>query len=132
MRILNNLLLVLELIPVLFLLLMALFLLGDTRIVFQAALITSIISLIALIYIIVMTILNKTQNMARRFVYLAHAGVLITVLGISAALAGFNLGAHSPDVPFAIFSFGLLAFIPYLHVMLLNDFFIRLPGSEQK
>jgi hypothetical protein len=29
----------------------------------------------------------------------------------------------SPNIPFSIFSFGVIAFIPYIHVMIVNNFF---------
>lgn len=125
MYFINRILLLVEIVPVIFLLFWALIILGsDTRPIFLSILILSILSLVSLIYIIIMTVFNKANNIKKRFIYLAHIGVLITIVGLLSILAGSNFKDYSPDAPFAIFSFGLIGFIPYLHVMLINRFFI--------
>lgn len=92
---------------------------------FFAILVLSILSMVALVYIITMTVLNKSENIEKKFIYLMNSGVLITIIGLLAILGDSNFKSHSPDPPFAIFSFGLIAIIPYLHVMLINNFFIQ-------
>jgi len=52
-----------------------------------------------------------------------HAGVVITLIGLLSFLAGSNFKSHSPYAPFGIFYFGLIAFIPYCHLMLIHNFF---------
>jgi len=124
----NKVLLSIEIIPVIMLFLLSLLLLGDARLVFFFVLLLSILSMLSLIYLILKTILNSTNPVARRFVYLVHTGLAITVLGLLMVLVeDQSFKDHSANVPFAIFSFGLLAFIPYCHVMLVNNFYKKTP-----
>ncbi len=122
-HLINKIFLLAEVMPLTLLLLLAFTLSGDTRPVFFITLTLSILSIVSLIYIIVMTIVNKAKSIANRYIHLTHIGVLITILGLLSILGGSNFKSHSPEAPFAIFSFGLIAFIPYLHVMFINHFF---------
>lgn len=72
-----------------------------------------------------MTVLNQSKNIEKKFIYLMNVGVLIAITGLFSVLGGSNFKNNSPETPFAIFSFGLVAIVPYLHVMFINNFFIR-------
>jgi hypothetical protein len=55
-----------------------------------------------------------------------HIGLVITIFGLSILLIyGNQFKQHSANTPFAIFSFGVIAWIPYFHVMIINGFFRR-------
>ena len=86
----------------------------------------SILSLLSLIYIVIKTISNSAENIKNRFVYLSHIGLIITILGVIVLLVdGNGLKRLSHGIPFSAYSFGLLACIPYFHVMIVNRFFIN-------
>ena len=120
----NKIILAIEIIPVLLMLLLSLLLLGASKPIFFLTLMFSMLSMVSLIYLIINTILNSGKRVANRFIYLAHLGVVITVLGLLVILIdGDGFKEHSRDAPFAIFSFGLVVCIPYFHVMLINGFY---------
>lgn len=122
--ILNKILLAVEIIPVILMLLLSLLLLGSSEPVFFLTLVFSILSMISLIYLIINTMFNSDKRVANRFVYLAHLGVAITASSLLVILIdGNSFKELSPEAPFAIFSFGLVVCIPYLHVMLINGFY---------
>lgn len=130
--IINKLLLSIELIPVMALLLLALTLLVDSRPLFFLTLVTSILSMVSLIYIMIKTILGSTY-IASKFIYLSHIGIFITLLGwLIFFIYGNPFKQLSPEVPFAIFMFGVIAFIPYLHTMIVNKFFIDRTTNTQR
>ena len=122
---LNKILLGIEIVPTIFLLLLSLVLLVVTKPVYLLISVLSILSMISLIYIVIKTMLNSGRKVKNRFVYLSHIGFVITVLGVLVLLVdGNGLKRLSPGIPFSAFSFGLLACIPYFHVMIVNDFFL--------
>lgn len=121
----HKILLALEIIPVALLLLLSLLLLGDSRVLFFVMILLSILSIISLLYTMVVSIFKRNHYIESKFVYLMHTGAVITVLGLVSILGGSDFRSHSPHPPFAIFSFGLIAFIPYLHIMLIYRFFIQ-------
>lgn len=128
----HKILLSLETIPVMLLLLLSLFLLGDSRVLFFVMLLLSILSIISLLYAMVVSVFKKNHHIDGKSVYLMHTGVVITVIGLLSFLAGSNFKSHSPNAPFGIFSFGLIAFIPYLHIMFIYNFFIQSKQSHHK
>lgn len=120
----NKVLLSLEVIILAILLLLSLLLLLDTRPLFFAVLTLAILSLVSLIYLMISSILDTSGNVRSRFVYLSHLGVMITLFGVLVLLIdGNGFKKMSPDVPFSVFSAGLVALVPYFHVMLINNFF---------
>jgi hypothetical protein len=122
----NKILLGIEIVPTIFLLFLALLLLVDSRPVFLLTLLLSILSLMSLIYIVMKTILGDTLNIDGRFIYLSHIGFVITILGVLILLIhGNGFKSHSPNAPFSAFSCGLVACIPYFHVMIVNNFFLQ-------
>ncbi|MFT5705919.1 MAG: hypothetical protein ACI9ES_000189 [Oceanospirillaceae bacterium] len=122
---LNKILLGIEIIPTILLLLLSLLLLVVSGPAHFFTLVLSILGMISLIYIVIKTILDSGENIRYRFVYLAHIGLVITIVGIVVLVVdGNGLKRLSPSIPFSAFSFGLVACIPYFHVMLINRFFI--------
>ncbi len=122
---LNKILLGIEIVPTIFLLLLSLALLVASEPLYTVTLIFSILSMISLIYIVIKTILNGGTPIKARFIYLSHIGLGITILGVLVLIIdGNGLKRLSPSMPFSLFSFGLLASIPYFHVMLVNKFFV--------
>jgi len=122
---LNKILLGIEIVPTIFLLLLSLVILVVTKSVYLLTLVLSILSMISLIYIVIKTLLNSAGTIKNRFIYLAHVGVVITVLGVLVLVVdGNGLKRLSPGIPFSAFSFGLVACLPYFHVMIVNNFFV--------
>lgn len=121
----NKVLLAIEIVPISFILFLSLLLLSGSNLWLLALLITSILSMVSVIYLIFKTISGKSE-VAKRFIYLAHSGFVITIIGVIALIIdGDSMKGHSPDIPVAIFSFGLVVLIPYMHVMIINSFFTK-------
>lgn len=114
----NKILLGIEIIPVFLLLLLSFLMFMKASTVFFLFLLFSILSMVSLIYLLIKTILGSTKNLRTRFVYLSHIGVLITIVGFISILID-----PSPENSFFYLAFGVVAFIPYFHVMIVNNFF---------
>ena len=118
----NKILLSIELIPLALLFLLSLFLLGDSRPVFLSIAALSVLSILSLMNIIVKLISGNGENIDSIFIYMAHFGVLVTLLGASFLLIyGNQFKEYSAEPPYGIFIFGVIAIIPYFHVMLLMN-----------
>ncbi|WP_411743062.1 hypothetical protein [Reinekea sp.] len=70
--------------------------------------------------IIIKLIGGTGANIDAIFIYMAHVGVLVTLLGaLSLLIYGNQFKEHWSEEPYGIFIFGVVAFIPYIHVMIL-------------
>lgn len=123
----NRILLNIEIIPVIMLLILSFFMVLASSISLNMLVSQlSILSLISLIIIIRKTLSGTIETVNRWFVYLSHLGVVITVMGLLVLLIdGNGFKSHTPNVPYSAFSFGVVAVIPYLHVMIINNFFMK-------
>lgn len=116
----NKILLSIELIPLALLFLLSLFLLGDSRPVFLLLSALAVFSVFSIMNIIVKLINGNGANIDSIFIYMAHIGVFVTLVGaLSLLIYGNQFKEHGPNEPYGIFIFGVVALIPYSHAMLL-------------
>ncbi|PWQ99641.1 hypothetical protein [Leucothrix arctica] len=118
----NKILLYLEMIPIMILLILSLFLLlGASGPINILLVVLSISSMVSLINLILKTISGDVDDINVWYIYLAHIGLAITIMGALVLLIdGNGFKSHTPGVPYSAFSFGLVVCVPYLHVMIIN------------
>jgi len=83
----------------------------------------SILGILSLVYIVIKTII-RDKNINSLAIYLSHIGFIITLFGVLAIFIDENVFQQEyGDFHYAIYSFGVVAAIPYLHIMVLHRFF---------
>jgi len=122
LTLINKLILGLCLLPLIILTWLALSLTSSPDLLFTPILILTIASLLSLIYLTIKSITNS-KIINPLAIKLSHLGMLITAYGVLALMFSGEQSTYATTPPHSMFSFGLVAVIPYLYLMLSNDFF---------
>ena len=104
-------------------LLLAISLLSIPNVMFMILTFTSILSMVSLIIIIIKTIAGS-ETISIKYIYAAHSGVLITLLGMmdAAFSSGNKIASDTP--PLSLFIVGIIVLLPYFYIMVLHNFFL--------
>ena len=115
----NTLLLSLELLITLFILFFSIGVTAMSKDLIFVATAIAVLSLVSLVYMLVQIIFKRINKIEKRFVYLTHAGFILTLASLTYEGYHHEMQQHRSEVPFGVLSFGMFVIIPYLHANLI-------------
>jgi len=120
----NKIFFLIEFILIFFMLYMSVVFISVPSVVFSTLSFLSLLSLVSLTVLMIKTMMVNS-SIQIKFIYASHLGIFVILLAL-VSLVVPSIGSYSREVPpYSIFLLGIVILIPYLHLMIIQQFFTK-------